>query len=94
MDNTTDLNQAKHFRTQSSQQEIQATQPTSNFAHYSGNEMALMASIFYGVPIAILAITCLTTLVFRKAKLNREIQRLNQVASLERLLRLKLNEQH
>ncbi|MGF1567047.1 MAG: hypothetical protein ACFCVD_03045 [Nodosilinea sp.] len=64
-----------------------ATEIQSSFR----NDLPAMVLVFYGVPASLLLFMGLATYLNRKLKIKRGVNRLSQVANLERLWHLKNN---
>ncbi|NJL49980.1 MAG: hypothetical protein HC929_24515 [Leptolyngbyaceae cyanobacterium SM2_5_2] len=72
---------SRHLKTQSSQPASQS---------HLGDSLPLMILIFYIAPIVLLLALCLTAYMKRKFAFRWQIKQLSQTATLERMLRLKL----
>ena len=76
----------------SNNQRIHSSQIASSSQNPTNYSPVLMVSVFYIGPMALLVTLCLIPYIKHKLAFKKQIQQLSQTATLERILRLKLNE--
>ena len=73
----------------SARQNMQSSQPALEPQILPSHNLMLMVSVFYVAPTILLVGIGLATYLKRKLKLGRDIEKLSNVAKLERILSLK-----
>jgi|GEM_PF-5565335 hypothetical protein len=81
-----------HFSSNDSiHQEVPSSLPIEGNQRLAENHLVLMISIFYIAPITVLIALILASYFKQKLNFKREINRLSQVATLERILQIRAN---